>query len=495
MNSDGTKKAYSISPGIMSVIRNTSYILSGQGVQFGVRFIYAIILARALGPHDYGLIAYGTSMYLAIMPLSKLGIEHVVIRAIGCDRESGKKLLQSAQPLRKVSTYLTAILFGVATYTLESDPQTSLILACFSLALLGRSFAAWHTALFTAYEANQFSFRLQAIFRPLEIVLGLTALLLWRDPLSVVIAHAATWWAEVIFGTLILRKHFSIPSGAWNRRDSKTILTEAIPIGVAASLSLMLTQGPLIIFKNMNGPGDTTGNLALAMQIFAILSQLPIAANNASYPVLSRIIARGDGKENFFIETMLRLIIFWGSLLALTAMALGSNLVVLVFGSRYAQAGHLIGMTIWMMIPWSAMNALSKVQMARQKARANLIFLIIGVLCFTISAVPATRLLGVNGPITAVLFGMTVTSLLLLISVNYDGKIQYMTAVVRPIIVLSVSVLTYYLLCSQGDWIRLIASNFVFISCWILFKCVTSKEISIMMDILRNSKPIKRINS
>ena len=110
------------------------------------------------------------------------------------------------------------------------------------------------------------------------------------------------------------------------------------------------------------------------MQIFGILSHFPISAYNASLPLLSRAAVRGDGRENLFIEVVLRFIIFSGTFLALTCMAFGEDAILYVFGSKYTDAGKIIGLIIWMMIPWSTMNALMKVQMARQKSRTSMIF-------------------------------------------------------------------------------------------------------------------------
>lgn len=490
MTSDGTNTSPHMNPGILSVLKNTAYILSGQGVQFGVRFVYAIILARFLGPHDYGLIAYGTSLYLAVMPLSKLGVEHVAIRTIGCDRKTGTKLLKSAQPLRKLITYLVAGAFATAAFMWESDPQTSLILVGFSFALVGRSFAGWNNALFTAYEANRYSFRLQTIFRPLEVLIGLTALALWRNPLSVVFAHAATWWLEVFSGTLLLRKNFSIPKSLWNSSDVKTILREAIPIGLAAAMSLTMTQGPLIYFKNVSGSGSATGNLALAMQIFAILSQLPIAANNASYPLLSRVVAQGEGREKFFVETMLRLIIFWGSLLGLTGMAVGGDLVTLVFGRNYAQTGQLIGLTLWLMVPWAAMNALGRVHMARQKARVSLIFLTLGALCFIVMAPPLTNSLDLYGPVTAVLISMSITTAMLLFSVHKDVKINISMAVLRPLFTVAISLFAYFIIPYPNNWMKFFSSITCLAFGWIFTKCISKDELRALIN-LKNYKKNK----
>lgn len=473
-----------LSPGISSIITNTLYILSGQGVQFGVRFLYAIILARVLGPHDYGLIAYGTSLYIAVLPLTKLGIEHVVVRAVGCDKTKGRELLRSSLPMRRAAAFLSAILFCVATTVWENDPQTRLILALFSLALLGRSFAQWNLALFTAYESNRFSFRLQAIFRPLEVATGLVALAIWHNPLAIVLAHAANWWMEAVFGATLLRKHFAIPRGTWNVGHLKPILAESLPMCLAMTLTSVMSQGPLLAFKQISGTGIAAGNVALAMQVFSILSQLPMAASSASYPVLSRVIARGDGKEVFFIETMMRVIIFLGTVLALLGMTLGPEATVLVFGKKYAEAGHLVGTTLWMMIPWAAMNSLMRVQTARRKIHSTLCFLAAGVLVFALGSKPAVDIFGMQGTVLAGLAGMSVITGCLFVAVALHGNMNIGLAAIRPLGALSLSVLAAHMLAQIGPWPALLGSWAALGIGWFALGCMSRKEVDALTDAL-----------
>jgi O-antigen/teichoic acid export membrane protein len=480
-----------LSPGISSIITNTLYILSGQGVQFSVRFLYAIILARFLGPHDYGLIAYGTSLYIAVLPLTKLGIEHVVIRVLGYDKTKGTELLRSSLPMRRTAAFLSALLFCLATTLWENDPQTRLILALFSLALLGRSFAQWNLALFTAYESNRFSFRLQAIFRPLEVALGLLALALWRNPLAVVLVHASIWWMEAIFGAAMLRKHFTIPRGRWNLAHFKPILAESLPMCLAMTLVSVMSQGPLLAFKHIGGTGMAAGNVALAMQVFTILAQLPIAASSASYPVLSRAIARGDGKEVLFVETMMRVIIFLGTALALLGMTLGPPVTIIVFGEKYAEAGRLVGTTLWMMIPWAAMNSLMRVQTARRKIRSTLSFLAAGVLVFILGSKPAVDIFGMQGTVLAGLAGMCVITSCLFVAVARHGDINIGLAAARPLGALSVSAFACHMLLSHIDpWAALLASWSVLGVSWLAFGCMSRREIEALTGIWRNRRDI-----
>ena len=479
--------------GIWSVIRNTGYILSGQGVQFVFRFVYAIILARLLGPHDYGLIGYGTSLYVAVLPVTKLGIEHVLIRVIGYNKSLGKQFLRSALPMRRATAYLSTLLFALAACFMESDPQLQVILICFSVALLGRSFAQWNLAVFTAYEANKYSFRLQAIFRPLEVVLGLLALAVWRSPLAVVLTHASVWWLETFLGTVQLRRDFGIPRGKWNGADLKIILVEAIPMCVAMTLTSMLRQGPLLSFKYLGGVGISVGNLALAMQVFGILSQLPIAANSAAYPVLSRSVARGDGGEVFYVETMLRGIIFLGTCLALFGMTVGPELVVAVFGGQFSEAGCIIGTALWMMTPWAAIHSLMRVQTARKHLGSTLVILGVGAIIFVLVSKPAISFMGIHGALVAALMAMSTIAFGLLYTVSRQKKINVWIAVIRPMLALFFTVIVFHLISNWNSWLVLLCAESFFIIIWFALGCFKISEMKSVFEFWKQKSEIHNI--
>jgi len=68
----------------------------------------------------------------------------------------------------------------------------------FAFALIGRSLASWVENVYTAYEVNQYSFRQKSIFRPLEVVLGLLVVIVWREALLVVVIHGLVWCLEAL---------------------------------------------------------------------------------------------------------------------------------------------------------------------------------------------------------------------------------------------------------------------------------------------------------
>lgn len=469
-------------PGIISILRNSFYLFSGQGIQFGVRFFYAIILARALGPQDYGLFTYGMSLYLAVLPLTRLGIEQVMIREIGRDKIRGRQMLGFALPIRRVSACLVTGVFAVAVILLESNAETRSLLLWFAFAMLGRSFAYWNMALFTAYEVNEYSFRLQSIFRPLEVAIGLCAFAVWETPLSVVLAHALTWWLEVLFGTMLARNKISLPSAQWNLSASKEMLPQAILLATIFALSSWMAQGPLVVFKHIDNSGVPMGDLALAMQIFSILSQLPIIATNAAFPVLSRTVARGDGKELFFASTVLRYTFLIGGITAFVGMTAGPSLVVKVFGAQYAGAGALIGPVLWMLIPWTVLIVLLKVQLAKGCNFSSMVFMLIGAGIFVLTAQPAVLIWGMHGPIAASALGMLITSLFLLKAVSEHGNLNLGFSVIRPLGAVGVAFGIFSLLQQIGSVLALLGSIAAIAAGWFFFGCISDHERKILFS-------------
>ena len=77
--------------GVVSIALNASYLLAGRWLTISVRFIYAIILTRYLGPELYGYLNYGISWYFAFFPVATVGLGIILIREVGRNRDNSKK--------------------------------------------------------------------------------------------------------------------------------------------------------------------------------------------------------------------------------------------------------------------------------------------------------------------------------------------------------------------------------------------------------------------
>ncbi len=462
--------------GVASLARNLTYLLAGRGVYFITRFIYVVILARVLGPKVYGMINYGIAWYLLFLPLTSMGMAVVLSRDVGQDRLKGHGTASHTLSLRIVSILLATAIYLSLSFFLEDDPASRLLVFLFTFALIGRSLAAWTETVYTAYEVNQYSFRQQTIFRSLEMVLGLLVLMVWREALPVVLIHGLVWCLEAVYGLFMIHRHVFHLRLGMNYAALNRLFRQGVPLGVAMLLMAFPNQGPLIFFRHVVSAGDMLGQLALAMQAFLILSYIPIALGSVMLPVLSRSVARGDGKDRMFAETALRFSILSGTVLILLGTAFGPWMMVQIFGDRYTQAGVLIGPALWLLIPLAANHAMSGILIAGKQDSRVLLCASMGALFFLLVISKAVLMYNAVGAIWTAAAAMTLTSICLITVVHKRMRIDLLSSVIKPGLTLLLTMVTFHILHCTGPEVAL-AGAFValFVGCALL-KCLTSQD-------------------
>ncbi len=462
--------------GVASLVRNLTYLLGGRGVYFVTRFLYAVILARVFGPQVYGMINYGIAWYLLFLPLTKMGLDVVLSRDVGQNRGEGDQTAAITLTLQIASITLATAAYCILSWFIEDDPPLRLMAFVFAFALIGRSLALWTENVYTAYEVNEYSFRQQSIFRPLEIAMGLVAVIIWREALLVVVIHGLVWCLQALCGLAVIRRRLFSVRFNKNYSDLRRIFLQGLPLGIAMLLMALPYQGPLIFFRHFASHGDTLGQLALAMQVFFMLSCIPFALGSVSLPVLSRAAAREDGKDRVFAETTLRLSLFFGTILALLGAALGPWLTVQIFGERFTQAGTLVGPALLLMIPWASGHALMRVLIASKRDFPVLICALIGAAFFSLTISEAVLRYGAVGAIGSAGAGMVLTMVSLLFFLRAHLAIDLRASLIKPgLTALSAIVIFYALHTICPKLALLVAFVTQAVGCYLL-ACLTPQD-------------------
>ncbi len=418
--------------GVASIASNATYLLAGSGVYFLTRFLYAVILARVFSPNIYGMINYGIALYLLFIPLTKMGLEIVISRDVGQDRQQGGRTALITFTLRIMSIAFATVAYIVLSWFIEGEPTDRLIVFVFSFALIGRSLAMWTENIYTAYEANRYSLRQQSIFRPMEVLLGLLVVFVWRNPLLVVVVHGLVWCLEAIYGLAIIHYHLLPLRLERNPTELCRVFVQGLPLGAALLLLALPYQGPLIFFRHLTSDDNALGQLALAMQVLFMLSQIMFALGSVALPVLSRSAVRQDGKDCLFAETAIRFSLFFGTAFALLGMAFGPWLTVNIFGGRYIQAGGLVGPVLWLIVPWATGHVLARVLMARKLDSQLFFCALAGAIIFSLSISEAVLRCGVEGAIWSAGTGMSLTTLLIIFVLHSHLTMDLQASLIKP---------------------------------------------------------------
>lgn len=476
--------------GVASIARNTSYLVGGRVINIIMRLVYAVVLARYLGPELYGIFNYGISWYLAFFPLANFGLAIILSREIGRQRSNGPLFVAQTFTLRIFMAIASSILCAAIGWLSEGEPQARLLLVIFAITLTGRSLAAWTDGVFTAYESSKYCFRQHAIFRPLEIIFGLAALLSGGGIYAVAAVHMLSWWLQTMKGLALVRRHMSPLNLSWRLPDQKNILIQCVPV-VAGHIAVnWFLHGPLVLYRHIVAENFSLGQLALAVQVLSVAAYVPNAAMMASLPVMSRSVARDTDKDLFFVGAVVRAAIIIGTALGLLCLVIGPWIVNIIFGEEFREAGHLIGLVLFLLIPWTCGNAMTIIYQAKGKFLLSAVIAGIGAAVFTLILPWFVSVTNVAGAIFAADVGMSVWVLILAYMLSSSRNRLLGRAVLRPSALMILAVGVFVILKSESIWLAIPASWMVLIGGAFLFRIITRDECLGIVDLLR-----RKVNS
>ena len=421
--------------GLRSILRNAAFLLGGGWLNAAVRFIYVLLLTRYLSPGRYGLLNFGMAWYITFMALAGLGMDVLIGRGVGKATESGRKIVSQTFGIRVWACIVVALVSSMAALVTEPEPEIRRLLYVFSMALIGRSMSIWIDGVFIAHEKAIYSLKLHAVFRPLEVVLGIIAMVSGGDILSLAGIQAVSWWLQAGLGICLLKKLRIDLERLAPFKVIVKILRQGAPVMIGNILTAWMLRGPVVMYRHLSGDNYSLGQFALSMQIFMVISHMPVVINSAALPVLSRSVLRQDGKDLVYLNTMIRLSIVLGTLAAICAFSIGPWIVEIVFGQKYQAAGRLIGPVSILLAPWTIGGSIARTAYAKGRFIEPMVCAATGAATLVVGMFVLADCMGAQGAVIAAAGGMSVWALGMISWFARSYGLALKQAVIAPLII------------------------------------------------------------
>jgi len=430
--------------GAASILVNGGYLFGARGITVLARGLYAAILAPVLGPELFGLFYYGISWYLVLLPLTYFGLDSLLSREIGRNFESASDSLSQTLAIRRVLAGAITGVSLVAASLLEEDPLVRQVLWIFSISLAGRSMALWANAAFIACESGRYTFRLSAAFRVAEVLFGIFFVLRGFSILTLAAINAASWWGQYFASYIVLRRKvpFHSRNGSWS--SIRILLLACLPIGCVSLCRSFLLQGPIVLHRQISASELELGQLALCIQLFSVFLGVTMALTAASLPVLSRAVARFDGKDTVFANGITRLFILCGGITGLAGQAFGPILVQELFGGDYREAGRLLGAILFCLIPATIGQGLLTVRIAQNQLWPTVVLGFFSAVLLVGSFLVAVPAIGTAGAILAMWIADLTWAVGLCVLLANAGHLSVFRALLLPSALCAGAVGIYY---------------------------------------------------
>lgn len=280
-----------------SLARNAGLLSMARLLNAFLRAVYALALARFLGPDLYGVFNVAQGWYLLAVPLALVGADVLVPRRLAVRDDADHVPLSDSLRLVAAAAPAVALALFVLMWALGGIRPAVLALV-FCLALVVRSVATWSQSVFVGWEDSRLTFLQEVTLRPLEVATGIAVVLFGGGVVAVALVHTVWWTVQAVWGVVLVRRGapaLLAPRGA----VPSALLREGLPIAVGASLWLGLVHGPLIAGSRVID-GAELGSLALVLQVWYVGNAVVGAVVVSTLPGLARSHAADDGRAPSF---------------------------------------------------------------------------------------------------------------------------------------------------------------------------------------------------
>lgn len=320
-----------------------------KALNMGLVLVSGVLLARMLGPEQYGIYAFVVSVVTLIGLPTKAGLPTLLVREIArnqLDRNWGlmRGLLKTANTFvisYSVAAALIAALFVWWRWGGQESTQVNTFLwGLWLLPLI--SFESVRTGTLKGLRWVVSSQVPEDIIRPMGMVILMGLAFLVGAELTssdAMFFHIFAATAAFLFGVIVLHK--ALPQDvreAAPRITLKPWVLSLLPLAFFTGMKIM-DQQIIILFLGLLATSEEVGFFRVAYIGASFVALGLTAVNMALAPQVARLYRAGEfDKLQRIITTSTRVVVGISFPVALVFVVLGEELIALVFGEDYAPA-------------------------------------------------------------------------------------------------------------------------------------------------------------
>lgn len=266
------------------IISNSAWVIIQHIYSMLTSLIIVALIARHLGPADYGLINYCSSLIAMFTTLSGLGMDNLIVSEIIRNPEKEGGYLGSALVMRLAASFISYPVILALIAVMNPGNHTLFIVA--ALQALGM--------IFQAYEVLVYWFRIKLKMKYISIALvaAITVNTIFR---IVLLINKATveWFAlsisvQALVGGIIIAAFFAKKSDVRLKagfRDARDLLKISYNCIISSMAIIIYMEVDKILLEKMTGSANV-GIYSAAVVLATCWQFIPVTLIDSSRPVI-----------------------------------------------------------------------------------------------------------------------------------------------------------------------------------------------------------------
>ena len=317
--------------------QNAGWLIGAKIYQLVINLAISMLMARYLGPSNFGLVNYAASFTTLFTAICTLGIDSILVNELLHSRDNGR-LLGSAIGLRLCSSGLSVLtILGLAWVLNPQEPITIQVVLLYSISLMFQCFDSIN-CWFQANLESKVTAMVSAAGYTVAAIYKAFLLITQKDVRWFAAAHAVEYAFVAMLLLLAYRKSRNrLQPIRFSASLGKELLSKSYHFIISGMMIALYSQMDRVMLKSMISE-EAVGYYSCASTISTFWAFVLVAIIDAAKPV---ILAKFSENKRAFEVGLIRL---YGTILYLSALAtvglslLSKPLILIMFGKDYLPA-------------------------------------------------------------------------------------------------------------------------------------------------------------
>lgn len=333
---------------VKQVVNNAKWIIVCKIVQSVLQLFIGMLCARYLGPSNYGLINYASSIVAFVTPVMKLGFDSILVRELINSPEKEGEVMGTSLVLNVASGFLCMLgVFSFVSVANYGEPTVILVCVLYSTSLV-----------FLALEMVQYWFQYKLLSKYTSVIMLASYVVVSAYRIFLLMTSKSVYWFALtnsldyaLIGVSLIFIYNKKAEGklTFSFARAKKMLNGGKHYILASLMVVVIQSTDHIMLTNMISE-EENGYYSAAITCATMLQFVYIAIVDSFRPLI--LTNKKDNEELYKLNvSRLYCVVFYPAVLQCAAFALFAGLIVnILYGPDYHDTVLILQILVWYFI-------------------------------------------------------------------------------------------------------------------------------------------------
>jgi O-antigen/teichoic acid export membrane protein len=330
------------------IISNASWLVGDKVFTMVIGVFVMALVARYLGPENYGIFNYALAFVTLFTAISTLGLETLSVKSIVHQEEEEGTILYTSLVLRVLSgIFLTLLVSVIIRFVVPNEPLVHLLVLIMSFTMIFKSLEVIEYWI-QAYQKSKISSMIRMSAYVFSSLLKVAFVLMEGNLLHLALIYMSD--ALIVGISLVIayfKKRTTFTKWKFKFSYAKKTLSQSWYLILSGLMGTLYMQIDKVMLGSMFPNKEELGIYSAASQIASMWYFVPLAVIASFTPVIMKKKLETDEKYINAMQSLYSIVAWIGLLFGLFIILFSNPIVSILYGQDYSRAANIIVISVW----------------------------------------------------------------------------------------------------------------------------------------------------